>query len=413
MLDSVVLLCGPSDVGKSYLTQLVLGLEYNVLTMKLDGAYRRAMVAAGIPGERVRRAADALRGDRYDDEARDRFWQCWEAEIRAHCAAAGDLGVAAVVEGYPARHSDETARVRAIAADLSGGTARVHRVLVRPTLEDWNTFHRRRVLLKHPGRVPVDRDEDFYRRELADLEPVDGVEDHVVDGPAALRKLARRKLGLTPFKWYQSLTAADIRLKGPSDAREKVAAFEQRHVEGRTILDVCCATALVSMLLKDRGARRVDGVEWKPAAYAKAQELQKVLLSRTGIRSRVRLHHGDARTIVPSLGRFDTVFMLGALHYFEDFEDMLRLLGTAASETVYVELLLPDVSGVWDGRPGLQGYTRASGTTVYAADAASMVEIAERTLPGFELRRRRPTSGVGKGVDSYREIWTFERVAAA
>jgi SAM-dependent methyltransferase len=410
--EPVVLICGPSDVGKSYLTEVVLGLEYNVSTTKTDAIYRRALKAAGIDSTRVRRWADKLRTGDMDADVAARFWAAWEAEVRAHLADAAELDVAPVFEGYSLCLPDEAARVRALVEELQPG-APVHRVLVRPSLEDWNAMHRRRVHLRRPGREVIDRDEAFYRSELADLEPVEGVEDHVVADPGTLRKLVRRKLGLSSFKWYQSLTAGNIRLKGPSDAREKAAAFEQRHVEGRSVLDVCCATALVSMLIKDRGAAKVAGVEWKAHAYAKGRQLSFALQRQVGLDTKIRLHHGDAREIVPALGRFDTVFMLGALHYFEDFEDMLALLGQAADEAVYVEFLLPEGSGVWDGRPGVQGYTRRSGTTVYAADSSTLIEVAGRALPGFELHRRRPTAGVGKGVDSYREIWTFVRSAPA
>jgi SAM-dependent methyltransferase len=408
----VVLICGPSDVGKSYLTEVVLGLEYNVSTQKMDAIYRAALKEAGAPSKRVRRSADNLRNGRLGPEVQEKFWAAWEADVRAHLEDARELEVAAVFEGYSLCLADEAARLRALVTEVDP-EAPVHRILVRPTLEQWNVFHRRRVLLWHPDREVVDRDEAKYERDLADPDPVEGIDEHVVADAGALRKLARRKLGLTPFKWYQSLTAANVKIKGPSDAREKAAAFEQQHIEGRTVLDVCCATAMVSMLLKDRGARKVAAVEWKGHAYAKARELSKVLGRQAALDTRVRLHHGDAREIVPALGRFDTVFMLGALHYFEEFEDMLALLGGAAREAIYVEFLLPEVSGVWNGRPGVQGYTRRSGTTVYAGDSATLKEVTGRVLPGFELHRRRPTAGVGKGIDSYREIWTFVRPSPA
>jgi SAM-dependent methyltransferase len=391
---------------------VVLGLDYQVTTRRVDSMYYAALDHAGITSRRVARMSVALRDGKYSADVLERFWTTWEQQVRNHISAARELEQAVVFEGYTLGLPDEVERMRRLVSEVSGEDTPVHRVLVRPSLDDWNRHHRRRVLLKYPDREVPTYEEDFYAQRLADLEPVEGVHDHVVADADGLRELARRHLDLKTFKWYQSLSAGPIKIKGPSDAREKAAAFEHQHVRRRSILDVCCATAMVSMLLKDRGAERVSGVEWKAKAYAKSLELQEVLRRQAKLDSRVTVHHGDAREIVPRLGRFDTVFMFGALHYFEDFEVMLRLVADACEDALYLEFLLPEGSNSWNGEQGLQGYTRASGTTVYAADALSLKDLCTRVMPEFELHGRRPTSGVGRGVDSYREIWTFTRASS-
>jgi len=407
----IIMVCGPTDVGKSHIVETVFGLEFEVTTEKVDAIYRKALADAGIPSNRVRREAEALRSGAYPQETVDAFFASWTEAIRAAIQRSTDWGVALVLDGYTlGAFPDEAERVIQIATEVQGQPPRVHRMLIKPPLAEWNRNHARRMLLTQPG-MPFDEwGEEYYAQEFPKLTPVTGIKDHVVTNDKKARLLAEEGLRLRPHKWYQMLRAGQVRLQGASDAREKAATFAHEDIDGKSVLDVCCATGIVSMLVRDRGAQRVCGVEIDPRKHAKSLELQKVLLRHTAMNAKADFRLGDAREVVPTLGRFDTVFMLGALHDFEDMEGMLTMLADAAKSAVYVEFLLPDISGVWNGEPGVQAYERRTGTTVYAADSQSLINtVIPNAMPGFELVRRIPTAGVGRGVDSYREVWQLRR----
>ena len=411
----LVLISGPSNVGKTYVTEQVLAVQYDVTTDKMDPVYRRALADAGIKSERVRQEAHALRDGTHSPEVVERFFASWDESVQASLRRAIDFDVALVLEGYTLTFADEVERLVACATELFGVRPPVVRIVVRPSLEQWNINRTHRLQLLTPGGVDAaPYTQEDYDREFADLTPVEGVLDYVAQGAARVEGLVRKKANVRPHKWYQNLSAGPIKFKGPSDAREKAAVLRPEDVYGKSVLDVCCATGIVSMLVRDRGAARVVGVEIDKRRYAKSLELKKIFLRNTPIEARADLRLGDAREIVPTLGQFDTVFMFGALHYFSDYHGMLSMLADASTDAVYVEFMLPEFSDVWNGEPGVQPYVRPSGTTVYTADSATLLQqIIPTAMPGFAVVSRYASPGLAGGVDSYREIWRLKRQPAS
>lgn len=371
------MVCGPPATGKTHLSQMLLGVDFETTTAEL--------------------------GDESDPTV-------WEGAAREALSRARDWDVAAVLDGRALESPAAAAHARRLVDEVYGADAPpVLRMQLRPSLEDLN--RNRRLASPSDATLP-DLDEAEREAAIDELIEVDGIHTEAVSSPKEIRRLLRRSK-VPKHKWYQSLRAGPVTLGGPSDAREKADMIAYEDVVGRTILDVCSATGIVSMLLKDRGAKRVEGVELAPRKYAKAVEMRKTLRTWAQLDTDVEFHLGDAFKVLPRLGRFDTVFIFGALHYFENFEEMLANLANAASNVAYVEFLIPDAEpGLWNRKPGVQGYVRKSGRTVYAADVASLHEIVGRRMPGFTVTRRRPSGGLTKrGLDAHREIWTLRRTA--
>ncbi|MEZ5120453.1 MAG: class I SAM-dependent methyltransferase [Solirubrobacterales bacterium] len=71
-----------------------------------------------------------------------------------------------------------------------------------------------------------------------------------------------------------------ISVNAISDAQEKADAVADEDVKDMDVLDVCCATGAVGMLLKIRGARSVIGIERMRKRYVKVRGARRSSLTR-------------------------------------------------------------------------------------------------------------------------------------
>ena len=115
--------------------------------------------------------------------------------------------------------------------------------------------------------------------------------------------------------------------------------------------------------------------------------------------------------MLPTLGRFDTGVMLGALHYFEDYAGMLGLIASAVDGCAYVEFNFSEREHDTANAPdGVQAYVRQSGNVIYMANRPSVERLIAEAMPGFVIEDRRPISAPGgRKLVSQREIWRMRR----
>lgn len=417
-------------MGKTYLTERVLAMDFNVITDRTDSIYGKARRHAGIPGQLVIRHPERLRDGSIDADTVEEFFKAFDGRIRGTLGRAKEHAFPAVFEGHSLRLPDEAARVATLAREVLGPETRVIRVVVTKPYDEWidNILRRgetrgeeRREEL---GRAVVERADRYRKRydELtAPIEPVDGVEDVSVSTGEELSELAENAWQFQRHRWYQGFTVGPITVSGVSDAHEKANALHDEDVIGLDVLDLCCATGAVGMLLKVRGADSVVGIERMRERYIKAVELRKVLARQAGAdMGDVRFMSGDIFRILPDLEPVDTVVALGILHYFSDYERFLRLVGDKAKRALYIEVLRPDrlpesertQEDSGEVAPnGLIGYKRRDGgTTKWAGDGPTLERIFAAAVPEFELVEQIPTSGLGRsGPDTSREIWRLTR----
>jgi SAM-dependent methyltransferase len=126
--------------------------------------------------------------------------------------------------------------------------------------------------------------------------------------------------GGAPAAQYDAIAAAYQRTRR-SPIRRYVEAYSffamLGEVRGQTVLDLACGEGFYSRQLRERGARRVLGVDISPAMIelARAQE--------NGYR-RIEYRVGDA-TDLPELGLFDVVCAAYLLHYARDAGELTRM----------------------------------------------------------------------------------------
>ncbi len=415
--SKLILICGAGSTGKTYATEMVLAIGYDVTTDRADRFYRGAFEAAGIPRENgmyhIGREARKLRGGAYDADTVDCFWRAYQDSVRRHLRNAVDWGVTPVIEGFTLAYADEVERVVAVARELAADDVDVFRVQLKPSLKDWNRNRGSKVRWES-GLVlsPAKRRAYEQSMEASTPEPVPGVEDRVVaDSEAALERLVNDEVGLRPHRWYQRVSLGPIETEGPSEASEKSDAVLDRDVEGRRILDVCCATGVISLLLKQRGAAQVAGVERDPRRYSKALELRNTLKRHSQLDAEVDIRLGDALEVLPTLERFDTAVLFGALHYFSDYERTLGLVASVAADAAYIEFNFADSGHDTAAAPdGIHPYTRSRfGETIYLGNRDTIAEVVARSMPGFRIEERRPISPPGPRNRHQREVWRMRR----
>ena len=412
----VLLVCGAPASGKTFLTHRLLSVDYDVATCRVDFLYEDAFKRAGmLPSHgdayNVSRLATELRTNRRSAESL-RVYRSLRARVIEHIERAREWGVVAVFEGQTLGHADEAAMVVAAAHAVGAGKARVDRVHVRPSLEDWQRNRKQKVRrLTRAGRSvagdPVTDAVGLYEPQMRDPDGVLGLSDYTVTGEAELRSLADGELRLRAHRWYQRFTLGPVTTNGGSDAAEKVDTVDASDVAGRSVLDLCCATGAHAIMLKDRGAARVVGIEMNPARYCKCLEVKKLLLASTKIDAEVEFRLGDAIEALEDMEPFDTVVMFGAMHYFPDYDRVLGLLAAVAGRAVYVEFTFSEKEHDTADHPGaVRPYTRASsGTTIYMADPDALERTITAAMPGFRIDKRVPIAAPGPGLKSSREVW--------
>jgi SAM-dependent methyltransferase len=409
----VVLVHGTSGAGKSFATERLLGAEYDVTTTKMDHLYYPSLRHAGVPSRSiadglysVAKEAERLRNGEHDRRTVEAFKEKLSELVEERAAEAAVWGVALVLEGYTLKFADETELVRDAARRVTAGSAEVFRVHLTPSLADWNRNRSHRVRLG--GRRRSERER---ARKMAPPEPVAGVADFAAADLDEFRALVDERIGLGRYKWYQSAKIGPIASKGPSDAAEKIDAVDAADISGKRLLDLCCASGVHALVARDRGAAEVVGVERNPRHYAKALELTKLLGLRSGLNPTVHFHLGDAIETLPTLGRFDTVLLFGAIHYFPDYEAVLGSIAAATSEAAYVEFTFSEAGNDTATDPGaIRPWTRESGSTIFMGDPETIERTVARVVPRLEIEARTPISAPGRALASAREIWRLRRI---
>jgi len=411
----IILLCGPTASGKSFATERLLSVSYDVATAKLDSLYRSALEHAGVPREdgkpySIFTEAHALReGTTYARETTDRFFSKLEELIREQVSQAASWGVGLVLEGYTLRFADEVEKVVNAARATCGPRFVMSRVHMRPTLDGWN--HNRSQLGRLKGRPVNIAEEPYYERTMGSPEPVPGLDDYTVRDLDELTSLADDVLKLRRHKWYQRFELGPLTTTGPSDASEKLATLSEADLTGKRVLDLCCATGVHAIMMKNQGAAKVIGVEVEPTRYCKSLELRKTLLRHSAVDAQVSFRYGDIAALLPDLRRFDTVTFFGALHYFSDYDEILALVARAAMDAVYLEVTFTEAEHDTAQAPGeIRPYKRSrTGTTIYMGDPETVKRTIERSMSEFELEERTPISAPGAKLVSQREIWRLRR----
>jgi hypothetical protein len=407
-----LLVTGPSSSGKSFVTERLLAIDYAVSTAKVDRFYAKALRKAGLPPSRengmysIAKEAVKLRNGTYPEDRVERFFQIYSKLVRKHLQAAADMGVSAVLEGYTLSFPDEAEVVRRLAGKVGGRKASVVRVSLAPSLDEWNrnrAGRKRRVV-----RTNTVADGELYERAMRAPEPVTGVVDMRVERAEEVETIADSVL--PRHKWHQRFTLGPVSTRGPSDSHDKFEVIQPADIEGKRVVDLCCATGVIAIMSKAAGASEVAGIELNPRHYCKGLELQKVLARNTELDPIIDLRLGDVREVLPTLGMFDTGVLFGALHYFDDYAGMLGLMASAVDGAAYVEFNFAEAEHDTASAPdGVQAYVRKSGNTIYMANRPSVERLIEEAMPGFVVEDRRPISAPGRKLVSQREIWRLRR----
>ncbi len=109
------------------------------------------------------------------------------------------------------------------------------------------------------------------------------------------------------------------------------------HVEGKTILDIGCASGRFAFQLLEAGAAKVHGVDISPEAIQIANERS----AQAGLTDRLAFSVADAAHPGAPLLKSDLVTALGVIEYF-DPETMSAFLGNL--QAPYLFLDFPDIS---------------------------------------------------------------------
>lgn len=417
----LLLISGASAAGKSYMTQHVLGLRFDVVAGRTDALYALASQDLALSRDAAR-AVLLRRGPLLSESLQHRFYEVYEKHLRRTLADQQRWGVPVVLEGVSLGYEDERALVRRVAAEVLGEDVRVVHVAVQPSLKQWianleRRFERRKIAFD-PAKWTPAKHRSTFRAPTA----VEGVENHTVTTPREMRTLAE-ELEVPKFAFYQGFSAGALTMKGSTNSNEKVDAIDDADVVGRTVLDLCCNSGVSSILTKTRGANRVVGVERNNTVYRKSLQLGEILRWHGDQDPDVTFIHGDMFEVTPTLGRFDTVLMFAAMHYFPDYERILRMIAEAARTAAYIEISptdhpescaseFPSDVVKKDQTPGVLPYTRAttSGMAAWLTDSQTMTNLVAEHMPGFEVADRRPISKPRKKDPSdYREVWVIRR----
>jgi len=408
---AVLLVTGPTSAGKSFVTRRHLALDYGVLTGEIDRMYGTALREVGAPihhpsgGYRLGAEARRLRDGTYSPDLADRFFEAYGRLMSGKMRQAVTWGVGLVLEGYALSFSDETALVRRLAEETFGERVNIARILLAPDLEHWNhnRLTRNYALPREVKPVTPER----HQRAVRPLDEVPGVQDHRAECFDDVKPIADGLL--QRYKWHQRFALGPVETVGPSDSMTKFALIRPEDIRGKRAVDLCCATGAIALLMKDAGAAEATGIEYNPRHFCKAREVRNTL-HRAGVDAAVIFRLGDVRKVLPRLGRFDTAVMLGALHYFEDYAGMLRLIAHAVDGCAYIEFNFAEENYDSRGMPeGVHRYVRQSGNPIFIASRETVERLVPEAMAGFIVEERMPSPGPGRKHVFDREIWRLQR----
>jgi hypothetical protein len=406
-------------MGKTYMVERVLSIEYDVFSERADGICNQAARQVGLDEVGVPATLKALRDGSLPNVAVDAYYQAHDGVVEEIFQEAKKYGVTPVLEGYSLMYAEESESVIRAAKATYGEDAKVIRAFVRADYSDWlahlvsRATERRRDAIKVAAMSVAQ-----WERRVVPPEQIDGLDERIITSVDELRDLVT-DLEIPRHLWYQGFQIGPIEVRAMTNAHEKVATIDSVDIENKSMIDLCCATAVTSFLFKDLGATSVVGIESNPSRVGKAQELAKTLRRQAGFpRQGVKVLLGDAFSLIGSM-EADTVVMLGALHYFEDYHQVLSSIEPASRAAIYIEVLLTD-RGKGSSEPAgddaisMTSFDRANGSTIYAPDTPTFTRITNEALSDFELVSRVPSQGLGdKGPDTYREVWGFRRTQPA
>lgn len=102
-------------------------------------------------------------------------------------------------------------------------------------------------------------------------------------------------------------------------------------LEGKSCLDIGCNNGQLAMMLKDRGAERVVGIDHNRTVLNQAKFLRDLY------EYDIELQHMAVEELPGELGRFDYVFCLGVLYHLRDMCGMMDKLVALTSEVCLME----------------------------------------------------------------------------
>lgn len=406
----IVLVHGASGSGKSYATERILAIDYQVTTERMDRLYAAALAAAGVEkpagGYGIARWARSFHRGSADPDTAERFYAALSGLVEERVREAKAWRSALVIEGYALGFAKETALVRDAARAVVGEDFEIARVHLVPAPDEWR--RNRAARLRRKGKEIGARALGKSCERTAP-EPVAGASDYEAADAEGVRALADGALALQPFRWYQRFSLGPVSGQGRIDSAEKLGLVADSDLTGKRVIDICCNTGIHAFMAKQRGASEVTGIELKPRTYAKALELRKVLRRHSDLDARVRFINGDALAVLPTLGKFDTLLFFGALHYFPDYGEILGRIGQA-TDVAYVEFTFTEADNDTASAPGaIRAWTRKTGKTIYMGDRDATAEAVTAALPGFEIEARSPITR----RNSDREIWRLRKTGTA
>ena len=416
----IVLLHGISGSGKTFATERLFAIDYQVATCRMDKLYSEALEHAGVPrpdrGYGIYRWARSLHGGECDPGTSAAFFGKLSELIQERLREAYEWRVSMVFEGYSLKFPDEVRMVRH-AAEAIAGSFGIFRLQLTPTAVDVDR-NRAAKGRRHRGddaRIEdVDAGAEGAEGDDADgghgatlpPEPVEGVVDYSAADLDQIRELADERIELRRHRWYQDFTLGPVSTGGRIESSAKLDVVLSEDLIGKAVIDICCNAGAHAFLAKDRGAARVVGVENNPRNYCKARELTKVLRRDADVDARVQFLLGDVLELLPALGRFDTLLFFGALHYFPDYHQILGFVADAVTEAAYVDFRFSEGRHDTAAEPGaIRPWVRKTGKTIYMGDRETIVATVNEAMPGFEIEERTPMPR----RNSDREIWRLRR----
>lgn len=126
----------------------------------------------------------------------------------------------------------------------------------------------------------------------------------------------------------------DLTTRQGIDPRPKfqtVLRFLPRDLDGKSCLDIGCNNGQLGMMLKDRNAGRVVGVDHDARGLKQAELLHQTFGYE------IETLQMDATDLPGDLGTFDYVFCLGVLYHLTNMHAMMCALHALTGETCLIE----------------------------------------------------------------------------